>query len=537
MGFLQRLSTIVPARPMRADSTTAGNYNSAFFSGDPIPDVWSSTLSAAGITVTPDLAMTLSAMYCGVTTIAYDLATLPLQVFQYRDDGGKDRVKPGLPGQSVRAGSIGDLAYRLRWGPNAYQTTTEFILSMVVQWLLRSRAYAEIVDGPSGFLEQLIPRHPDRVWPERLPNGRLRYKLIEVNGSPRYLTQEEMFVVRDMSMDGVTSVSRITYGAGAFGAALAAERAASKFFKSGMTAAVVVTYKGDGGMEEEEEKALHGAITRYASGVENTFGALLVPDDITVSNLGVEPEKAQMMLAREWGAREVARSLRMPPHKLMIAGAQSYASQVQAAIDYVVGCLRPIAVTFEQAIQRDLILAKDVYFAEFELAALLRGDPAQQADFLSKMIQVRVMRPSEARLTLNMNPDAELDRLSATDHKPGQSPTPPAPTGRTQLSGRATTKALLCLHDNAVRVLHRERVAVEKLAQKYPSDVAKWQAGLRQFYGDHATFICETMRLSPAIARGYAAQHGSEIEAKGVVVLTDEWERAEADELFELAAA
>ena len=442
-------------------------------------------------------------------------------------------------------GGIADLAYRLRWGPNNYQTATEFTLAMVVQWLLRAVAYAEIVDGPSGFLEQLIPRHPDRVLTQRLPNGRLRYKLTEANGLPRYLTQEEMFVVRDLSMDGMTQTSRVQYGAGAFGSALAAERAAGKFFKSGMTAATVATYKGAGGMEEEQVADLHRNISRYASGVENTFGLMLVPDDITISSLGVEPEKAQMMLAREWGAREVARSLRMPPHKLMIAGTTTYASQYQAAIDYVVGCLRPIAVTFEQAMQRDLILAKDTYFCEFQLAALLRGDPAQQAAFLAAMIENRIMRPSEARLALNMNPDPALDKLSETDNKPGQAKAPkPAPQPPDEANpnqqkppstSRATMKGMLAIHDNAVRCLRRERVAVEKLAKKYPSDVEGWQAGLRAFYDEHRSFVSDTMRLSPTVARNYAATHGTEIEAQGVIWMTEDWERYEADELAALA--
>jgi phage portal protein BeeE len=72
-----------------------------------------------------------------------------------------------------------------------------------------------------------------------------------------------------------------------------------------MTAAKVATYKG--ARWTTRTNALHASITRYAAGVENSFGLMLVPDDVTITNLGVEPEKAQMMLAREWGVREVAR--------------------------------------------------------------------------------------------------------------------------------------------------------------------------------------------------------------------------------------
>lgn len=537
MAFLSKLSTTLA--PARLHASATQSMQNAFWAGEPVG--WFDQLVASGMSITPELAMTLSAYYGGVTQICYDIATLPLQVFKYRDDGGKDRVRGGVSG--LGTGGIGSLVYMLRWQPNGWQTATEFVMGMVAQYLLRGVAYAEIAAAANGsFLGQLLPRHPDRVTPERLPSGRLRYRLAEGAGQTRYLTQDEVFVVRDLSLDGgLSQMGRVQYGAQAIATGLAAEAAAGKFFRSGMTAAKVATYKGE--MDEEDEKDLHSSITRFATGVENNFGLMLVPDDVTITNLGIEPEKAQMMLAREWTIREVARQLRMPGSKLGIKDSVAYASQVQAAIDYVISCLRPIAVTFEQAIQRDLILAKDTYFAEFKLEALLRGDPDAQASFIEKLIKVRVMRPSEARLLLNMNPDARLDELSEGDFRPGST----AASGggqradRQVLSDRVQIRGLLALEDQATRCVRRERAAVEKLATKHAADVDGWKLALRDFYSEHATFVAETMRVPTSIARAYAAQHGSEFEAKGVVLIDGDagpqWERYEAGELAALAFA
>lgn len=535
MGFLSTVSTVSAPR-MRA---SAGDYASGFFSGAPME--WAGALSAAGITVTPDLAMTLSAMYSGVTTIGMDLATLPAQMFKTRDDGGKDRVRGYSSGAG--AGGIGGLAYMLRWAPNDYQTATEFFLGMVAQYLLRNKAYAEIVSGPpNGFVQQLLPRHPDRVFAERLPSGRVRYRLTEADGTPRYVTQDEMFVVRDLAMDGINGLSRVQYGANAIGSALATQRAAGSFFKKGMTASTVATYTGT--MEDEDEAALHKSISRYAAGVENSFGLLLIPDDVKISNLSVDPNKAQMMLAQEWGVREVARLLHLPGHKLGIADSVSYNSQVQAALDYVISCLRPIAIAFEQAIQRDLILAKDTYFTEFKLEALMRGDFSTQAAYLDLMIRNRTIRPSEARLILNMNPDPALDKLSEGDFQPGRSSagsstTPSPQPAQSALSQRATLKAVQAVYDNARRCLRRERVAVEKLAKRHASDVEGWASGLREFYADQAVFVARDMRMPIAAARAYAGQHGSAFETQGIVLIEgdagEQWERYEAEELAMLS--
>lgn len=538
MKWLQRVSSVVTPARMRAGA--AQDYNQAFFSGEPLPDLWLASLSGSGIPVTPDLAKTLSSYSCGVETIAYDLATLPLRAFKAREDGGGDLVTGGI---NSHAAGIGSLIYRLQWQPNTVQTAVEFFASMIVQLKMRNRAYAEIIPGPSGFMEELLPRHPDRVIPERLSSGRLRYKLQEPGGGYRYVTQDEMFVIRDISADGgVNPMSTIAYAANAIGTGLAAERAASKFFKTGMTAALLATYTGD--MEDEDEAALHKSISRYAAGVENSFGLMLVPDDVKVSNLAIEPEKAQMMLAREWTLYEVARYLRISPRKLMARGkTDSYASAYQDAIDHVVNCLRPVAILIQQSIQRDLVLAKDTYRFLFHLGELLKGDPAQMGVFIQQLIASRAMTPSEVRMTyLDMNPDEHLDQLSESDNRPGTpKPSAPAESKPTGDAPAAFSRAIFAVRDNALSCVKRERETVEKLAQKHASDVEGWQKALREFYADHAQFVGRRMRLHPTVARGYAGHRGAELEAQGLVAFGGDqsagWEQFEADALAELSLA
>lgn len=538
MGFLSRVSTV--AAPGRLRASSVADYNTAFFSGEPVPDLWLSSLAASGMRVSPDLAMKLSAFICGVTTIAYDLATLPLRAFKARSDGGKDLIA----GSSfAHPASIAGLIYKLQWQPNATQTSAEFFASLIAQWLMRNVSYSEIVPSPQhGFLDQLLPRHPDRVTPERLPNGRVRYRLTEAGGQPRYVTQDEMLVVRDLSMDGgVTVLSRVAYGADAIGTALAAERAAGKFFKSGMTAATVATYTGE--MDDEAEESLHRSISRYAAGMENSFGLMLIPDDVKISNLAIEPDKAQMMLAREWTVYETARMLRISPRKLMARGkSEGYASAYQDSIDHVVNCLRPIAVLIQQSVQRDLVLAKDTYSFVFHLGELLKGDPTQMGDFIQKLIASRAMTPSEVRTTfLDLNADSHLDQLSEGDFRPGASgATKPATTpGASVADAGGGYYGCMLARDSAERCLKRERVAIEKMALKHASDVAGWHAALEDFYVDHAAFVAQTMRIPIAVARGFVAEHGTSLKEHGTIMMQgkagESWEFQEAHALGLLA--
>lgn len=531
MGSLAKLST-VRSSPRAQIGRGSGPGEDFWY----VPDGWVNSLTMAGIGFSPEMALMLSHVHCAVSSISDDFGTMTCQMFKDLGDDGHTRVKFNDPG-------IGMLAYRLRWQPNQIQSATAFWRTLCWQYLLRPAAYAEILyrPGSDSFIDQLIPRHPDRVEQQRLPSGRLRFKLTEADGSPRYVTQEEMFVVRNTSTDGLNAISRIEYGAKALSTATALQDFTRNYFKKGATAALLGTYKG-GSMGEEKESELHRSISRYLSGVENAGGLLLVEEDLDVKALGVEPEKAQLLGLKNLSGRDIARLFKLPPSWLGIEGTAAYNSQVQDAANYVNRCQMPIVVEFEQAIYIHLIVARDFY-AKFNLDYLVRGDLKARMEAYEIGIRSRVLRPSEARVREDLSPDPALDQLSESDHRPGSSGggnnnSPAQPAGTEPGAARRQTagvRATLILHDNALRVLRREREAVTKLARKHSDDVEGWRAGLRDFYADHATFVGETMRLPSGTARAYAAQHGAALEASGVGLMDSQWERLEAEELVTLA--
>lgn len=525
MRLFSRLSSVAAPARMHAELSRDPSSGWVFNGSDLL-------MGQFGGHVPPELAMTLTYVYCAVDTISSDFGCATCQMFENTDDDGHRRVKYTAPG-------IGSLARQLRWQPNNWQTAKAFWSTLAWQYLLRPAAYAELIyrPGSGGFLEQIIPRHPDRVRQEVLPSGRLRFVLQEGNGKTRNVTQDEMFVIRNTSSDGLNALSRTQYGAQALASALSLQAFTSNYFKKGATASLIATYKGE--KDDEDEDALHKSITRYMSGAENAGGLLLVPEDVEVTALGVDPEKAQLLGLKNLSGRDVARMFKMPPSWLGIEGAQSYGSQVQDAQNYKNRVQIPISVEFEQAVQRDLILSLDRFFVKFNLDYLTRGNLLERMQAYEIGIRSRVFRPSDARVREDMNPDEDLDRLSEGDFRPGTAGGS-APTGKPKdaeaaLSARAQLKGMLALHDTAVRCLRRERAAVSKLAAKHANDVAGWQSGLKDFYSDHAGFVAQAMRVDMATARAYAAQHGSQLEAQGVVLMDDAWEKSEADELCALA--
>lgn len=549
MGLLARTSTVISRGRMMAmgasiepsDDPFAGMYRGYY------PPEFAAGFSAAGIRVTPERALTLSAMWSGLTRIAGDFMRMPVHISRLRDDGGKERVRGG----PMSAGIEG-LAYRLRWKPNQVQTAAAFFALLAAQYVMRGRVYAEILPGPDGAIVQLLPRHPDRVEDQRLASGRLRFKIYEPNGEVRYVTQEEMLYAHDTTSGGMTAwnqqmPSRFAFAGQSIGINLAAEYAAARFFRSGMNAAIVASHPGP--LNSEEKEDLHRDISRYAAGAQNNFGILLVEEDIRVSALGIDPQKAQMMEARNFGVREAARWLHMPPEMLYAdnTGAQTGRSREEIQIDYHTGALGPIAVVLEQAMQDALILRKDRFIVEFLMDALYRGDLKSRAEYYSAALEGPWMWPSEIRMKEGMNADSALDAIAEKRYRPadpkGASSDSSSSRGRRReeerdaraLTGRDTHRFHLLLNDCALRVVRREKEAVTKLARKYATDVEKWRAALREFYADHARFVADTMRLDIVTARAYCAAHGTALETEGLPVITETWERDEAEELVALA--
>jgi len=523
MGFLSRLPTV------RGPAIRAG----VAFGGDPFandynghyPISWGAQMSNAGIRVSPELAMCLTALYCGVTMIAQDIATMPPHQYRRLDNGGKERVD--------RYG----LETKLRWQPNMWQTAVEFWSTVIGHMILRGWAPCEIISTPDDVIAQIIPRHPDRVQAKLLPSGRIQY-LIEIAGQEPYKrSHDQMFVVRDFSSGAVVPVSRISYGMNALGNALAAEKFAGAFFRKGITGSLLLTHK-DGPMEPTEKTNLQQSIQQFIAGADNAGGLMILEDDLAVTELGIEPDKAQMMAVRDFGIREVARLLKMPAHKLEAAVlAQAYAAREAANLEYLISCLRPILINIEQAIQRDLIYGEDKseYFVEFLMDALFRGDTKARTEYYKAAIQFGWMSRNEVRLRENLNPVDGLDRfLEPMNMTDADGEGRARRQDREARMDRTQLRLLSFANAAAQRTIRKEVAHLNTLAKRHEHDAAAWQQAVRAFYEDHAGLVAETMRVPMPIAREYAAKHGVLVSTQGVGVTAD-WEWQEAPNLALMA--
>jgi HK97 family phage portal protein len=451
------------------------------------------SVSTSGVRMSADAALRLSAVWAAVRILVEGIAALPCIVYKQLDNGGKERAKTH------------PLYTLLKRYPNSWQTAIEFWEMMMGHVVLRGNAYAQIIPGARGAVDQLLPRHPDRMKVESIetPRGlRLRYTWTPPGQPPVVLTQDEVFHIRGLTSDGITGLILADHAIDSFGLSKAASDYGASFFRKGATVAGIVEHP-----KELKGNAAVNLKQSIESQMANPHGIMVLEEGMKWQNIGFNVQDTQLIETMEFGIEEVARWFNVPVHLLRSnKQAQTYASVEAFDIELVIHTLRPWAVRIEQAISRDLIVADDTYFAEFLMDALMRGDSTARKDFYASAITNGWMTRNEARIKENLNPLDGLDEpLVPLNMGTGN----PPPAGQEQVTQQPPSKQQrgASLARAAVdRVLRREAGAVSKAQQKYAKEPKAYQAWAEAFYAEHATFVAEALALPTLVAAAYCAE-------------------------------
>ncbi len=182
-------SVYAPSRRAEAGGTWAA-HDGRWYS----PEGWVTRLSDSGIHVTPELAMSLSAIWAGVTFMARNLSSLPCILYERTSVHGRD---------GRRRATDHRLHRRLRWRPNRWHNALEFWEMAIGHILLRGNSISRLIEGPTGFADEVRPIHPDRVRVARQPSGRITYTVVDLEGRREVLSEDEIFHIRGFMSDGV----------------------------------------------------------------------------------------------------------------------------------------------------------------------------------------------------------------------------------------------------------------------------------------------------------------------------------------------
>ena len=335
---------------------TAGSGYSVFFG-----------VTTAGKTVTERSAMQMTAVYSCVRILAEAIAGLPLHVYRYKEDGGKEKA------------SDHPLYLLLHDEPNPEMSSFVFRETLMTHLLLWGNAYAQIIRNGKGEVIALYPLMPNKMTVDRDDKGQLYYsyqrgtdEAIRDKAQTVILRPSDVLHIPGLGFDGLVGYSPIAMAKNAIGLAIATEEYGAKFFANGAAPSGVLEHPGT----IKDPTRVREAWQSQFGGSSNSGKVAVLEEGMKYTPISISPEQAQFLETRKFQINEIARIFRVPPHMVGDLEKSSFSNIEQQSLEFVKYTLDPWVVRWEQSIQRTLLTAeeKSQYFVKFNLEGLLRGD-------------------------------------------------------------------------------------------------------------------------------------------------------------------
>lgn len=351
--------------------------------------------TTSGKTVTERSAMQMTAVYACVRILSEAIAGLPLHLYRYKPDGGKEKAIDH------------PLYLILHDEPNPEMSSFVFRETLMTHLLLFGNAYAQVIRNGRGEVIALYPLMPNRMSVERDENGRLYYQYFKTSDEAGgrnesvVLRPYDVLHIPGLGFDGLVGYSPIAMAKNAIGLSMATEEFGSKFFANGAAPSGVLEHPST----IKDPQRVREAWQRQFGGSQNSGKIAVLEEGMKYTPISIAPEQAQFLETRKFQINEIARIFRVPPHMLADLEKSSFSNIEQQSLEFVKYTLDPWVVRWEQSIQRTLFTSEEkrMYFVKFNVEGLLRGDYASRMSGYATARQNGWMSANDIRELENMD--------------------------------------------------------------------------------------------------------------------------------------
>lgn len=375
----------------KIDNRTVGSSYSFYMGG-----------SSAGKNVNERSAMQMTAVYSCVRILAEAVAGLPLHLYRYKEDGGKERAIDN------------NLYHLLHDEPNKEMSSFIFRETLMTHLLLWGNAYAQIIRNGKGEVVALYPLMPNKMQVDRDENGELYYiytrssdEAKTMDGVTVYLTPRDVLHIPGLGFDGLVGYSPIAMAKNAIGLAITTEEYGAKFFANGAAPSGVLEHPGT----IKDPSRLRENWNSTFGGSANSGKVAVLEEGMKYTPISISPEQAQFLETRKFQIDEIARIFRVPHHMVGDLEKSSFSNIEQQSLEFVKYTLDPWVIRWEQSLSRALLNEdeKRKYFFKFNLEGLLRGD------YESRMSGYAVARQNGWMSANDIRELENMDKIPAED--------------------------------------------------------------------------------------------------------------------------
>ncbi len=368
--------------------------------------------TATGTVINEDRANTIAAWFAAVRVISEDVAVAPLHVYRRE---GRDNVKAiDLP------------IYRLLHDePNPEMTSFTFRSVLQSHALSWGNGYAEKELDRAGRVIALWPLRPDRM-DVRWENGRRAYYYREAKFSdPKRIPSDRIFHLPGLGFDGLQGYSILRLARETLAASINLRDYGNRVVNNDARPGVILSHPGT--LSQTARTNIRESWDE-ANRKDGPGRTALLEEGITATSLGFPPEDVQFLESQKWQVTEVARWMRLSPHKIGDLERATFSNIEEQNIDHVTSTLRAWFVRWEQQLGKDVLMDPSLY-CEHNMDASLRGKTLERAQANTLKINAGAMVPNEWRAQDNQNPLPWGDERVNTPNNTATGASASAPTG------------------------------------------------------------------------------------------------------------
>ncbi len=365
----------------------------------------------AGLHVTEEGALALTAVWCAVGTISSMIAGLPLNLYQHLPSGGK-RLALAHP-----------LYELLHDSPCPELTKEGYWQTAMAHVLLYGNHYAEIERDEAGRPVSLWLLQPDNVKVARDEELGLVYVVRVAGGKDVYLAPANVFHVAGLASDGLVGHSPIALARESIALTAACERFGAAFFgNSARPAGVLQTPLA---LSQNARENLRKSWEALHAGSGNVGRTAILEDGVTWSALSVPNEDAQFLQTRQYQINEIARLFNISPVFLHDLTRATWANLETLNRQLVQITLMPWLQKIEGQARMKLLSKEErrSFFVEHDASDLLRADTLTRYQSYAIATGGKPwLLPSEVRADERLDPCEGIDESqdASQDNQPQQ---------------------------------------------------------------------------------------------------------------------
>ena len=370
MGILQSIQNIFTA-PQKKEQRSI-NYSLPF---------------GPSTQVSPETALTFSAVWAAMRLLSESISTLPVGVFRRENNGDNIEVNS-------------DLSFLVKYQPNTYQNKITFYEKIIMDMLSDGNSYVQIVRNRNGRVLELLPLNYGDVETYTLDN-KLYYS--DDKSGQTHDSENILHFKMITGPDGITGLSPIEQCKNAIGWGMDVQTYSSTFFRNGGKLSGIL--ESDRALSEQAIDRLRNSFNKNYGTLSGSNQTAVLEEGLKYKSISVTPDQAQFLASRQFSIQEVARIFGLPPHLLKDLSASSFNNIEMQSQEFVSYSLMPYISKIELEMSLKLFRRNNIgrEYIKFNVNGLLRGNVKDRADYYKTAITNGWMSINEVRQKEDLN--------------------------------------------------------------------------------------------------------------------------------------